>query len=232
MDRTPGRDAVELRVHGISGVTAERILDHPIVVRVAGDAHAGFFRPRPGSGTAGGATDGVAVEAYRWGSLTAGAAVRTASMLLLLPFMLSNLAIWLRPPGRDRWGLLGALCRLLAGTLTATFMLAAVGVTVDLVGWQCVPYPGCRASRPYLAWLHTLPTGPRLALLSIVPLLALRVVWAIGTRSARAFEGFGPSSAPRRPAAGPRVSPTPTSGRTSRPPVGCASCTWCSASGR
>ncbi|MEU8113955.1 hypothetical protein [Micromonospora sp. NPDC048947] len=197
MDRTPGRDAVELRVHGISGVTAERILDHPIVVRVAGDAHAGFFRPRPGSGTAGGATGGVAVEAYRWGSLTAGAAVRTASMLLLLPFMLSNLAIWLRPPGRDRWGLLGALCRLLAGTLTATFVLASVGVTLDLVGWQCVPYPGCRASRPYLAWLHTLPTGPRLALLSIVPLLALRVVWAIGTRSARAFEGFGPSSAQR-----------------------------------
>ncbi|MEU5671508.1 hypothetical protein ABZ749_14275, partial [Micromonospora sp. NPDC047753] len=173
MDETPGRDAVELRVHGISGVTAERILDHPIVTRVAGNTHAGFFRPRPGSGTAGGATDGVAVEAYRWGSLTAGAAVRTASMLLLLPFMLSNLAIWLRPAGHDRWGLLGLLCRVLAGTLTATFVLAAVGVTLDLVGWQCVPYPGCRASRPYLAWLHTLPTGPRLALLSIVPLLAL-----------------------------------------------------------
>ncbi|MGC5321200.1 hypothetical protein ACPXB5_20955 [Micromonospora arida] len=198
MDETPGRDAVELRVHGISGVTAERILDHPIVTRVAGNTHAGFFRPRPGSGTAGGATDGVAVEAYRWGSLTAGAAVRTASMLLLLPFMLSNLAIWLRPAGHDRWGLLGLLCRLLAGTLTATFVLAAVGVTLDLVGWQCVPYPGCRASRPYLAWLHSLPAGPRLALLSIVPLLALWVVWAIGTRSARAFEGFGPSAAQPR----------------------------------
>ncbi|CCH18991.1 hypothetical protein [Micromonospora lupini] len=195
MDGTPACDAVELRVHGISGVSAERILDHPMVIRVAGDRHAGFFRPRPGSGTAGGAAAGVAVEAYRWGSLTAGAAVRTASMLLLLPFMLSNLAIWMRPPGRDRWGLLGMLCRLLAGTLTTTFVLAIVGVSLDLIGWQCVPYPGCRAGRPYLAWLHTLPSGPRLALLSIVPLVALRVVWAIGTRSARAFEGFGPSSA-------------------------------------
>ncbi|WP_328654050.1 hypothetical protein OG598_09435 [Micromonospora sp. NBC_00330] len=204
MDRTPERDAVELRVHGISGVTAERILDHPIVTRVAGNTHAGFFRPRPGSGTAGGATDGVAVEAYRWGSLTAGAAVRTASMLLLLPFMLSNLAIWLRPPGHDRWGLLGVLCRLLAGTLTATFVLAAVGATLDLVGWQCVPYPGCRASRPYLAWLHVLPTGPRLALLSVVPLVALRVVWAISTRSARAFEGFG--TALQRPPRGRNAS--------------------------
>lgn len=194
MDRTPGRDAVELRVHGISGVTAERILDHPIVVRVAGNTHAGFFRPRAGSGAAGGATTGVAVEAYRWGSLTAGAAVRTASMLLLLPFMLGNLAIWLRPPGPDRWGLLGMLCRLLAGTLTVIFVLAVVGVTLDLVGWQCVPYPGCRASRPYLAWLYAVPSGPRLALLSLVPLLALRVVWAIGVRSARAFEGFGRST--------------------------------------
>ncbi|MET8040956.1 hypothetical protein ABZU25_08825 [Micromonospora sp. NPDC005215] len=203
MDRTPQCDAVELRVHGISGVTAERILDHPIVVRVAGDAHAGFFRPRPASGAAGGATAGVAVEAYRWGSLTAGAAVRTASMLLLLPFMLSNLAIWLRPPGRDRWGLLGMLCRLLAGTLTSTFVLAIVGVALDLVGWQCVPYPGCRASRPYLAWLYALPSGPRLALLSVVPLLALRTVWAIGARSARAFEGFGPSSA--QPLSGART---------------------------
>ncbi|WP_406079880.1 hypothetical protein [Micromonospora sp. NBC_00858] len=195
MDGTPACDAVELRVHGVSGVTAERILDHPIVVRVAGDTHAGFFRPRPGSGVAGGATPGVTVEAYHWGSLTAGAAVRSASMLLLLPFMLGNLAIWLRPPGQDRWGLLGVLCRLLAGTLTATFVLAIVGVTLDLIGWQCVPYPGCRASRPYLAWLYTLPPGPRLALLALVPLLALRVVWAIGVRSARAFEGFGPSSA-------------------------------------
>ncbi|MEU7840998.1 hypothetical protein AB0B39_08520 [Micromonospora sp. NPDC049114] len=195
MDPTPARDAVELRVHGISGVSAERILDHPMVVRVAGDRHAGFFRPRSGSGAAVGAAAGVAVEAYRWGSLTAGAAVRTASMLLLLPFMLSNLAIWMRPPGRDRWGLLGILCRLLAGTLTVTFVLAIVGVTLDLVGWQCVPYPGCRAGRPYLAWLYALPSGPRLALLSVVPLIALQVVWAIGTRSTRAFEGFGPSSA-------------------------------------
>ncbi|MEH0841050.1 hypothetical protein V6U81_01475 [Micromonospora sp. CPCC 205711] len=199
MGTAPGRDAVELRVHGVSGVPAERILDHPIVVRVAGDRHAGFYRPRPGSGTAGGATAGVAVEAYRWGALTAGTAVRTASMLLLLPFMLGNLSLWLRPAGGDRWGLLGVLCRLLAGTLTAAFVVSIVGSTLDLVGWQCVPYDGCRADRPYLSWLAALPTGPRLALLSLVPLLALRLVWGIGARSARAFEGFGRS---RRPETG------------------------------
>lgn len=186
-----------MRVHGVSGATAEKILDHPIVVRVAGDRHAGFYRPRPGTGDAGGATSGVVVEAYRWGALTAGAAVRTASMLLLLPFMLGNLAVWLRPTPTDRFGLLGALCRLLGGTLTAAFMLSIIGVTLNLVGWQCVPYDRCRAGRPYLSWLVVLPTGPRLALLSLVPLLALRVIWALGARSARAFEGFGRS--PTRP---------------------------------
>ncbi|SCF07133.1 hypothetical protein GA0074695_3253 [Micromonospora viridifaciens] len=178
----------------MSGASADKILGHPIVVRVAGDRHAGFYRPRPGTGAAGGASPGIAVEAYRWGALTAGAAVRTASMLLLVPFMLSNLAIWLRPRSDDRFGLLGALCRLLAGSLTAALMLAIIGVTVNLVGWQCVPYAECRADRAYLSWLVALPMGPRLALLSLIPLLALRLFWSIGARSARTFEGFGPTS--------------------------------------
>ncbi|SCF33996.1 hypothetical protein GA0070214_11738 [Micromonospora chaiyaphumensis] len=179
-------------MHGVSGGTAEKILDHPIVDRVAGDSHAGFYRPRPGAGAAGGATPGIAVEAYRWGALTAGAAVRTASMLLLLPFMLSNLAVRLRPAATGRSRLFRVLCRLLAGTLTAAFVLSVIGVTLDLVGWQCVPYDGCRANRPYLSWLGDLPTGPRLALLALVPLVALRAVWGLGARSTRALEGFRP----------------------------------------
>lgn len=187
-------------MHGVSGAPAETILDHPITVRVAGDRHAGFFRVRPGTGEAGGATAGVVVEAYRWGALTAGAAVRTASMLLLLPFMLGNLAIWLRPTSSDRFGLLGGLCRLLAGSLTVAFTLAIVGVTMNLVGWQCVPYAACRADRPYLSWLVALPMGTRLAVLALLPLVALRLFWAIGARSARAFEGFRPSP-PRPPRA-------------------------------
>nr|WP_236647126.1 hypothetical protein [Micromonospora acroterricola] len=176
----------------MSGGTAERMLDHPMAVRVAGDHHAGFYRPRPGTGAAGGATAGVAVEAYRWGTLTAGAAVRTASMLLLLPFMLANLSVWLRPRPAGRVDVLSALCRVLAGTVTAAFVLSVVGVTLDLVGWQCVPYERCRADRAYLSWLSILPMGPRLALLALVPLLMLQVVWRVGAGSARAFEGFGP----------------------------------------
>ncbi|MEU1810769.1 hypothetical protein [Micromonospora aurantiaca (nom. illeg.)] len=187
---------MELRVHGVFGASAETIVDHPIVVRVAGDRHAGFYRVREGLGAAGGAPAGVVVEAYRWGTLTAGAAVRTASMLVLLPFMLSNLAVWMRPMLADRGGVLGGLCRLLAGSLTVAFTLALVGVGMNLTGWQCVPYAECRDGRPYLSWLVALPTGPRLAVLALMPLLALRVFWVVGKRSADAFEGFG--SAPPR----------------------------------
>ncbi|GAA2715175.1 hypothetical protein GCM10010429_36040 [Micromonospora olivasterospora] len=204
-------------MHGVSGASADKILDHPIVVRVAGDRHAGFYRPRAGTGAAGGAVPGVAVEAYRWGALTAGAAVRTASMLLLLPFMLGNLAVWLRPTPADRFGLLGALCRVLAGSLTVSFVLGIVGVTMNLVGWQCVPYVQCRADRPWLSWLATLPMGPRLALLSLIPLLALRLFWAIGARSAQAFEGFNPDAVPARTGLG---RPSPQRRATYRRAVG------------
>ena len=87
---------VELRVHGVSGSPTEGVLDRPWVGRVAGDGDSGFYRPRPEIGGTTG-PGGATLEAYRWGSLTSGAAAR-ALWLLLLPFMLANVAIWLRPP--------------------------------------------------------------------------------------------------------------------------------------
>ncbi|WP_433528845.1 hypothetical protein ACQPYA_21230 [Micromonospora sp. CA-263727] len=182
-------EVVELRVHGVSGTSAEALLDHPVVVRVAGDDNAGFYRPRPGFGVSD-RPDGLAVEAYRWGALTAGATVRTLSLLFLLPFMLVNLAVWTRPATGGAGGAIGPLCRLLAATLTAAFVLSIVGVSVDIVGWQCAPYRPCIRERGYLAWLADIPLGPRLAILALVPIAALRLLWWLGKRSARAFEAF------------------------------------------
>ncbi|MFI9529037.1 hypothetical protein [Micromonospora rosaria] len=182
-------EVVELRVHGVSGASAEALLDHPVVSRVAGDDNAGFYRPRPGYGVSD-RPPGFRVEAYRWGALTAGGAVRTLSLLFLLPFMLVNIAVWTRPPTGGSGGIIGPLCRLLAATLTAAFVLSIVGVTVDIVGWQCTPYPPCVRSRGYLGWLADLPLGPRLALLALLPIAALRLLWWLGERSARAFEAF------------------------------------------
>ncbi|QOC94845.1 hypothetical protein D0Q02_03695 [Micromonospora craniellae] len=182
-------EVVELRVHGVSGSSAESLLDHPVVIRVAGDANAGFYRPRPGFGISN-RPAGMHVEAYRWSALTAGGAVRTLSLLFLLPFMLVNLAVWARPPTGGSGGLIGPVCRLLAATLTAAFVLSIVGVTVDIVGWQCTPYEPCVRNRPYLSWLSDLPLGPRLALLALLPIGAIRLLWWLGERSARVFEAF------------------------------------------
>ena len=87
--------AIELRVHGVSGSPVEAELDRPWVGQVAGDGDSGFYRPRPEIGGTTG-PGGAVLEGYRWGSLTSGAAAR-ALWLLLLPFMLANLALWLRP---------------------------------------------------------------------------------------------------------------------------------------
>src|SRR5205814_5317914 len=91
--------AIELRVHGVSGSPVEAELDRPWVGQVAGDGDSGFYRPRPEIGGTTG-PGGATLEGYRWGSLTSGAAAR-ALWLLLLPFMLANIAIWLRPADRS-----------------------------------------------------------------------------------------------------------------------------------
>lgn len=89
-------DVVELRVHGVSGAGAEQVLGRPHAHQVAGDRNGGFYRPRPGyPDTAGPA--GVTLEAYRWSDLPSGTAVRTLSLVFLLPFMLCNVAVWMRP---------------------------------------------------------------------------------------------------------------------------------------
>lgn len=131
---------------------------------VAGDEVTGFYR-RPGAapgdqsrptgpgGQGGpGEQDGaVTVEAYSWGQLTSGARtardVERALWTLLLPFTLANVALHARPeipadPTRERWasrsGIAAWLIRIFCLSLTGTLVLAATGVGVDLIGWQCV----------------------------------------------------------------------------------------------
>jgi hypothetical protein len=193
---TPQRVEVpptELRVHGVSGTPAEDMLDRPLISRVAGDGEAGFFRPRPEYGATLG-PGGARLEAYRWGNLTAGAAAR-AFWLLLLPFTLANVPMWLRPPatGMGRRTVHG-LCRLFALTMSGTFTLAAVGVTLDLVAWQCAaPGTQCVERRPWLGFLFTgffEPTGRRLALAMLGPILVVVALWLLAIRSWSRYESF------------------------------------------
>ncbi|MCG5448374.1 hypothetical protein [Micromonospora hortensis] len=172
----------EIRVHGVADKGPETILDRPIVARVAGDDNAGFYRPRPGYGAAAD-RNGVTLEAYRWSRLTGGTATRTFSLVLLLPFMLSNIAAWMLPVTGRGGHAARALCRLLAATMTAMYVLSTVGVSVDLIAWQCAAYPRCLEGRRELSWLGDVPPGQRLALLAVPPIIAIFLIWRLGARS-------------------------------------------------
>ncbi|HET6211964.1 MAG TPA: hypothetical protein VFE14_03720, partial [Micromonosporaceae bacterium] len=180
----------ELRVHGVSGTPVESTLDRPLLHRVAGDADAGFHRPRPAYGDTTG-PGGAALEGYRWGNLTAGAAAR-AMWLLLLPFMLANVTMWLRPPAGHRGTLLTrALCRVFGLSVTATFVLALAGVSLDLVAWQCAtPGNPCATGRSYLRFLTEMPTGRRLAVLAVVPIAVLAFLWFLARRTWARYEAY------------------------------------------
>ncbi|SCL34744.1 hypothetical protein GA0070624_5073 [Micromonospora rhizosphaerae] len=184
-------DVVELRVHGVSAPGADQVLGRPFVQQVAGDRSAGFYRPRPDCPHVSGAR-GVTLEAYLWSDLPSGTAVRTLSLVFLLPFMLLNVAIWMRPGDPASDAMVRSLCRVLGLTLTALYVLAAVGVALDLVAWQCMSSSACLSGRSWLSWLGERPTGLRLAVLALVPAAAIGLIWWVSTRPGRMFNAFRP----------------------------------------
>lgn len=181
-------DVVELRIHGAASGGTGPGLDLPPVEQVAGDASGGFYRARRDAGSPGG--DRVTLEAYRWADLPSGTVAGTLAMVFLLPFMLVNVAIWMRPanPGSDL--VVRSLCRLLALTLTVLYVLTVAGVALDLIAWKCLGSPHCLTGRSWLSWLGGRPVGVRLAVLAIVPAAAVGLVWRGSTRPGRVYEAF------------------------------------------
>ncbi|MEU8208941.1 hypothetical protein AB0B85_07045 [Micromonospora sp. NPDC049044] len=180
---------VELRVHGVSGANAEEVLGLRQTAQVAGDRSGGFYRPRPRCTDATGA-HGVTLEAYRWGDLPSGTVARALGLVFLLPFMLVNVAIWMRPANSGSEATVRSLCRVLALTLTVLYVLAIAGVALDLVGWKCLNSANCLAGRSWLSWLSGRPVGLRLAVLALVPAAAIGLIWRISSRPGRTFEAF------------------------------------------
>ncbi|GAA1073025.1 hypothetical protein [Nocardiopsis metallicus] len=196
----PARNCVELRVHGVSGGQAEELLDVEPAMRVGGDRLAGFFRWRREPDTQ--SVPGVRREIFAWGNLTSGSASR-AFWLLLLPFMLINVAYWMRPGRMDRGqtGLrrgasiaYGAGVRLLALSLTVLITLAAAGVGMDLVGWQCGGMgQECVQARPWLAFLASASSplsvpGWGLLIGAVLPAAVVLVLWRLSRRTAADYE--------------------------------------------
>jgi hypothetical protein len=194
VDETVG-GVTELRIHGVSGTPPASVLGHPHTREVGGDREAGFHRrewlggpPAPGYGDEAGR---LRREAYAWGGLTSGSGLR-ALWLLLLPFMLVNVGFFMmpRPAGRARAMRRAGdlLQRWFALSLTGTVVLAALGLTVDLVAWQCTaPGGACRTdggTDP--GWLGVFaadwmaPAERRLALASLVPAALVVLLWSLG----------------------------------------------------
>lgn len=207
----------ELRVHGVSGTPPESMLENPHVTLVSGDATAGFYRrvwlagpPSALPGEAGTAKD-PRREAYSWGGLTSGAGSR-ALWMLLLPFMLANVAFWMypaatiRPREKEPWwrsparDVTTALQRLFALSLTVTLTLSVVNVATDLVGWQCGGSNSCVGQNSFLHFLGALAffsqPGRRLAIASLVPVGIVGLLWMLGHKSWNAYERLQPVATP------------------------------------
>ena len=182
---------LEIRVHGVSNTPPELMLrehDRPACPArlFAGDEQTGFYRRE-------GDDDGaeLVTEAYSWGALTSGNQarkdLRRAGWALLLPFAFANVALWARPgigrdPLADRVG--AYLARLLAVTLTMSLVLAAAGVGMDQVGWQC--RDGCRTipGTGFLSSGGFWNTGLRPVVVGMLaPLLLLALIVLLARRS-------------------------------------------------
>ncbi|PWV52376.1 MULTISPECIES: hypothetical protein [Nocardiopsis] len=199
-EAAPTRNCVELRVHGVSGGQAEELLDVEPAMRVGGDRLAGFFRWRREPDTQ--SVPGVRREIFAWGNLTSGSASR-AFWLLLLPFMMLNVAYWMRPGRMDRGQTgvrraasitYGAGVRLLALSLTVLITLASAGVGMDLVGWQCAGLgESCVQARPWLAFLASSSSplsapGWGLVVGAVLPAAVIVVLWRLSRRTAADYE--------------------------------------------
>ncbi|MDV9190745.1 hypothetical protein R6L23_21450 [Streptomyces sp. SR27] len=215
-----GGAALELLVHGVGGATPQDMLDDPRTVRVTGDRTAAVYR-RAEDLDAEDHPERYAArpvpEAYCWSNLTSGDGAR-ALWLLLLPFMVVNLAHWMRPPARRRPGLVrlyGVLVRLVALTLTVLLTAAACEVALDLTAWQCAATAGCADAHSWLGFLSagrggwwSLP-GRRLALAALVPTALVGLLWYLSNRTWSAYEAQRPPAGYDAPLPDPRTEPEP-----------------------
>ncbi|MFG2123339.1 hypothetical protein [Streptomyces sp. NPDC048710] len=204
---TEAEPELELLVHGVGGTTPEKMLGDPRTVRITGDDTAAVFRraDHTADAPAGQGPESEPVqEAYVWCNLTSGDGSR-ALWLLLLPFMVVNLAHWMRPAatGRGRTVRLhGLLVRLAALTLTVLLVAAACEVALDLVAWQCAGVAACAQRHSWLGFLSPAASGDgwwslpgrRLALAASVPAALTALLWYLSHRTWSAYESHRPMS--------------------------------------
>ncbi|MFF4248532.1 hypothetical protein ACFYY2_29265 [Streptomyces sp. NPDC001822] len=179
------------------------MLGDPRTTRITGDATAAIYRRTEDVAAEQHPErhrEGPVAEAYCWSNLTSGNGSR-ALWLLLLPFMVVNLAHWMRPSsqGSPRTvRLYGLVVRLVALSLTVLLTAAACEVALDLVAWQCAGTPGCSGQRSWLGFLSTRrdgwfsQPGRRLAVAAAVPAALVGLLWYLSNRTWSAYESQRP----------------------------------------
>jgi len=179
---------IELRIHGVGGAPPQENLECPSTVQVAGDSTAGFYRAwRPGVTAPAGR---IRKEAYCWGALNYRAASR-ALWLLLVSFMIVNVAHWALPGTRTKravdWrnAVCRSLLRLLGLAFTVAFVATSVTVLVDLIAWQG---PRSGALPTWLGSYAHLGKGPRLAIALFAVLAALALLCLVSVETVRSYE--------------------------------------------
>ncbi|MGI5350827.1 hypothetical protein ACQEU8_22000 [Streptomyces sp. CA-250714] len=204
--KAPGL-ALELLVHGVGGTTPAEMLGDPRTVRVTGDSTAAVHR-RADDKDAERRPDDYAgkpvPEAYCWSNLTSGNGAR-ALWLILLPFMVANLAHWTRPASNGRCHtvrLHGLVVRLIALSLTVLLVAAVCEVALDLIAWQCAGAARCGQDRSWLAFMTVQQgtgdpgwwsqPGRRLALAAVLPTAATALLWWLSHRTWSAYESQPP----------------------------------------
>ncbi|MEV7616223.1 hypothetical protein [Streptomyces sp. NPDC089799] len=201
-------------MHGVGGPSPEELLGDPRTVRITGDDTAAVFRRAEDADAEAhpGRYAGQPVtEAYCWSRLTSGNGAR-ALWLLLLPFMVANLAHWARPsaPADGRAArAYGVLVRLVALSLTVLLVASACEVALDLAAWQCAGSARCTASRSWLGFLSGFQPGRRLALAALVPASLTGLLWYLSNRTWSAYESQAP---PRTDPDRPHPAPTHSDG--------------------
>ncbi|GAA4596903.1 hypothetical protein GCM10023194_70290 [Planotetraspora phitsanulokensis] len=199
----PSDGVTEIRLHGVGGTSPQGMLGDVPLQQVGGDAIAGFYR-RPDA-------EGRHIEAYSWGGLTSRSGTRVL-WLLLLPFLLANLAGWMFPPQMLRrprvFAAYRAAIRWAALAVTLNAVLFLTWIPVDYLGYQCGGRAECVKPWPLygfglqFGFVADHP-GRRVLIAAAVPLLAIAIMLVLSRRTLGRYETVRP------PARGPLPSPDP-----------------------
>ncbi|MTD55792.1 hypothetical protein [Amycolatopsis pithecellobii] len=184
----------ELRVHGVGGSTPAALLRDLAPQQVGGDRVAGFYRTADLKPDGDGAPRQV--EGYAWGGMTSRSGTRVL-WLLLLPFLLANLAGWMYrgEPSGARYACHRVVTNLACLALTVNTVLVAIMLGPNLITYQA-PRAGLAHGQFWLwplSWTWVAGHGERPLVIGYATVvLAILVLIGLAVLTQRRYESVEP----------------------------------------